>query len=233
MNVDPQRARRVRRADPGHRRRGVSYPPEPWHLRGQLHLTAWRVPVEDLPALPPGVLPVQLGGSALVGTAWAIYEPGGVLSYRELLAVVLVRAGARPQVSITHAWVDSEASLHGGRELWGIPKELASFRINGPEYTAYTQAHELIARGRVRGGAVLPGRWPAGCTVAQQLTGELAQMPARSTSRLRLIGSRWEFAAAGPLAWLTAARPLGGISLLDFVLRFGPRRGFGRVSSAR
>lgn len=210
----------------------MSYPPEPWHLRGQLHLTAWRLPVDELPALPPGVLPVQLGRSALVGTAWAIYEPGGVLSYRELLAAVLVRAGARPQVSITHVWVDSEASLRGGRELWGIPKELASFRIDGEGYTAYTPDGELIARGTVRGGAVLPGRWPAGCTVAQQLTGELALTPARCMSGLRLIGSRWEFATTGPLAWLTAARPLGSISLHDFVLRFGPRRDLGPPSSA-
>ena len=211
----------------------MSYPPEPWQLRGQLHLTAWRVPVDDLPALPPGVLPVQLGRSGLVGTAWAIYEPGGVLSYRELLAAVLVRAGARPRVSITHVWVDSEASLRGGRELWGIPKELASFRIEGAGYTAYTPAGELIARATVRGGAVLPGRWPAACTVAQQLAGELAQTPARSTSRLCLIGSCWEFATEGPLAWLTAARPLGGVSLLDFALRFGPRRELGPASNAR
>ena len=205
----------------------MSYPPEPWHLRGQLHLTAWRLPVDDLLALPPGVLPVQLGRSGLVGTAWAIYEPGGVLSYRELLAAVLVRAGARPQVSITHVWVDSEASLRGGRELWGIPKKLASFRIDGGVYTAYTQAGELIARGTVRGGTVLPGRWPAACTVAQQLAGKLARTPARSTSRLRLIASRWEFATEGPLAWLTAARSLGSVSLLDFALRFGSRRGVG------
>ncbi len=205
----------------------MSYPREPWHLRGQLHLTAWRLPVDDLPVLPPRVLPVQLGRSALVGTAWVIYEPGGVLSCRELLAAVLVRAGARPQVSITHVWVDSEASLRGGRELWGMPKELASFRIDGAEYTAHTRAGELIARGTVRGGAVLPGRWPAVCTVAQQLAGQLAQTPARSTSRLRLIGIRWEFAPAGPLAWLTSARPLGSVSLLDFALRFGSRRGAG------
>lgn len=211
----------------------MSYPPEPWHLRGQLHLTAWRVSVDDLPALPPGVLPVRLGRSALVGTAWAIYEPGGVLSYRELLAAVLVHAGARPRVSITHAWVDSEASLRGGRELWGIPKELASFQIEGAEYTAHTQGGEPIACGTVRGGAVLPGRWPAGCTAAQQLAGELAQTPARSRSGLRLVGSRWEFATAGPLAWLTAARPLGSIFLLDFALRFGPRRDLGSASSAR
>jgi hypothetical protein len=38
---------------------------------------------------------VRAGGIALVVTAWAIYEPCGVLSYRELLLAVLARRGAR------------------------------------------------------------------------------------------------------------------------------------------
>jgi len=76
------------------------------------------------------VRPVTIGGHGLVGTAWVEYEPGGVLQYRELLSAVLIRHRARPGVSIVDIWVESPASRDGGRELWGIPKELAELDPN-------------------------------------------------------------------------------------------------------
>ncbi|MGH4022257.1 MAG: acetoacetate decarboxylase family protein [Pseudonocardiaceae bacterium] len=202
----------------------TGYPPEPWDLRGQLHLTVWRVGLAALPALPDGLRPVRLGRTALVGTAWVIYEPGGVLSYRELLVAVLVRHRGRPMVSITDIWVDSEASLRGGRELWGIPKELASFAVDRGTCTARDERGAPVARGSVRPAGAVPGRWPIGYMVAQQLAGQLALTPVRSVAGLRLVRTTWSFAPDGPLAWLRGARPLLSVSLRDFVLRFGPRR---------
>ncbi|MDQ4032461.1 MAG: acetoacetate decarboxylase family protein, partial [Actinomycetota bacterium] len=147
----------------------VSCPPEPWDLRGQMHLTVWRMPLADLPALPPGLAPVRLGGHALVGTAWVDYEPGGVLTYRELLVAVLVWHGTRLRVSITDIWVDSVSSLRGGRELWGIPKEPAKFDFAGTRYAANTPDGAAIARGTVTPRTGLPGRWPARYTVVQDV----------------------------------------------------------------
>lgn len=204
-----------------------AYPPEPWRLRGQLHLTVWRVDADALPALPVGLRPVRLIATALVGTAWVHYEPGGVLSYRELLAAVLVHRGGRPMVSITDIWVDSEASLRGGRELWGIPKHLATFDVEraGPSqrWSAETPDGAPVAHGTVTARATLPGCWPAGYTVAQQLAGGLAVTPVRSRSAIQPARSTWEFAPGGPLRWLRTARPLLSVSLRDFDLRFGPR----------
>ncbi len=203
----------------------MTYPPEPWDLRGRLHLTVWHVPVTALPALPPGVRPVRLGAAALVGTAWVDYRPGGVLSYQELLAAVLVRGrGAHPEVSITNIWVDSDASRRGGRALWGIPKQLAIFDFDGPRFAATQPGGAPIAHGTVRPGVAVPGRWPARYTVVQASEGALARTPVRSTAGLRHARARWEFAADGPLGWLAAARPLVSVSLADFRLRFGPRR---------
>lgn len=88
----------------------TGYPPEPWELRGQMHLTAWRVPLSRLPRLSVGLRPVRAGGAALVATAWVIYEPGGVLSYRELL-VAVCRAPGRPTA------VDDHRHLGGQRPL--------------------------------------------------------------------------------------------------------------------
>jgi hypothetical protein len=60
-----------------------------------LHASVWRVPVAGLPAtFPPGVRPSLWFGRATLVTAWVTYEPGSVLDYRELMAVVRVRLTA-------------------------------------------------------------------------------------------------------------------------------------------
>jgi hypothetical protein len=199
----------------------TGYPPEPWRLRGQMHLTAWAVPAGSLPRLSAGLEPGQAGGTALVVTAWVIYEPGGMLSYRELLVAVLAHRGKRPLVTITDIWVDSVASLHGGRELWGIPKQWASFHIDGAICEAVDDHGEPIASAAVRPISALPGRWRAGYTVAQQRAGELMLIPVRCAAGVRLIQLSWEFASGGSLGWLVGARPILSMSLRDFTLRFG------------
>ena len=201
----------------------TGYPPEPWELRGQLHLTVWRVPLAHLPRLSAGLKPVRAGGAAVVATSWVIYEPGGVLSYRELLVAVLAHRGGRPLVTITDIWVDSTPSLHGGRELWGIPKQRASFHIDGATCAALDADGELIARCAVRPIGALPGRCRGRCTVAQQRAGELMFIPVRCSSRVRLIQISWNFAPGGPLEWLADARPAFSASLRDFTLCFGRR----------
>lgn len=199
----------------------IRYPPEPWELRGQMHLTAWLVPAARLPRLSAGLQPVRAGGTALVVTAWVIYEPGGVLFYRELLVAVLVHRSTRPLATITDIWVDSAPSLHGGRKLWGIPKQWASFHIDGATCAATDADGELIASAAVRPIGVLPGRWRGGYTLAQQRASELILIPVRSRSGVRLIRISWAFAPGGPLGWLAGARPIFSMSLRDFTVRFG------------
>ena len=52
----------------------------------------------------------------------------GTLRYREL--IVFSHATPRGMV-VTHIYVDDEQSLRGGREIWGLPKELASSTTTG------------------------------------------------------------------------------------------------------
>jgi len=198
------------------------YPPEPWELHGQLHTSVFLVPLPAVPRdeVPPGWRPVRLGRFAVVGTAWVSYEPGGVLSYRELMATVLVRNGLRLAPTIVRIWVDSEASRDGGRALWGIPKELADFDFRGPDFAASTGT-DPIAVGTVRPLAWLPRRWPLRFRVAQTVAGTARVTRVRSRSRLGL--SRGTFAADrhGPLAFLAGRRPLLTLSVGDFRMLFG------------
>src|ERR1700712_2340419 len=109
---------------------GVSYPPAPWHLRGAAYISLWQVRASHLPeaCLSRDVPPLTVLGRVLVGTAFAVYEPHGILAYNELLLAVQVRRGAL-SVSVPCIWVDHPASVAGARALWSIPKQEAAFEF--------------------------------------------------------------------------------------------------------
>ncbi|BBH71390.1 acetoacetate decarboxylase [Actinoplanes sp. OR16] len=205
------------------------YPPEPWHLRGQMYLSVFLVPRRRLPQLPPvldaAVRPITIAGRVAVGAAWVHYEPGGVLHYRELLSAVLVHERGRPRVSITDIWVDSVASREGGRRLWGIPKELAEFTIDAetePLVDASASAgEEPLASALVRLKGRLPGRFPLGFTVAQALGESVRRTPVRGRSGLRTATAAWRPDPAGPLGYLAGRRPVLSLAITDFWLTFG------------
>jgi acetoacetate decarboxylase len=106
----------------------VSFPPPPWRLAGELLI---------VPAL---VRPRALGGVML-----ADYR-AGTLRYSEL--IVFSRATTRGMV-VSHIYVDSPESLRGGREVWGLPKELAEFELTRRTFTV-RQAGALLLRARIR-----------------------------------------------------------------------------------
>ena len=197
------------------------YPPEPWDLRGQLYASAFLVPADTISVdLPPGCSLVRLGGRAVVGAIWVSYEPGGVLSYRELMTTVLVRRGVRVLPTITHIWVDSETSRDGGRALWGIPKGLASFVFDGDHFAARDDAGPL-ARGTVRARRALPVRLPVRFKVVQWLDGRAKVSPVRSTAAVSLAQGRFEADPSGPLAFMSGRTPLASFALGDFRMSFG------------
>jgi hypothetical protein len=211
----------------------VSYPAEPWNLSGQMHVSIWSLPAAQLPRLPDGlaaaVRPVTVGGRGLVGTAWVEYGPGGVLQYRELLSAVLVRQHARPRVSIVDIWVDSPASRDGGRDLWGIPKELAELEIKPSATTGGTGG--LTARARTVTGAIAetlispgprcPGRWPTRLSVIQLLRQQVKVTPVRGWASIQRSRATWQVTPGGPLAYLSGRRPLLTVTLRDFRMVFG------------
>ncbi len=210
----------------------TAYPPEPWHLGGTMHVSLWRVPVGSLPASfeaarPAEARPVVVGGSALVGTAFVAYEPGSVLVYDELLCATLTWYRGRPRVTISDIWVDSPASVAGGRELWGIPKHLASFtrEPHGRHVTltAHRDGREL-ARVTVTPGVRLPGSWPLPMPTAQHLDGRDHDSRVRSFGALATCRTTWVFPPDGPLGFLAGRRPVGSARLEELALAFGTAR---------
>ncbi|MGW0965091.1 acetoacetate decarboxylase family protein [Streptomyces sp. NPDC002516] len=201
----------------------TSYPEEPWRLAGQMYLSLWLVPVRELPRVADGTRPVTVAGRGAVGAAWVLYENDSVLHYNELLRAVLVRDGHRPRVCITDIWVDNTASMTGGRELWGIPKELADFDIDrtaGLRAGAATEK-DVLATAAFEPGRRIPGRWPLTYRVAQTLDGALKTSSVRSRSTVRTARAHWIAQESSPLGELSRRRPLLSLALNDFAIRFG------------
>ncbi|MGV9704735.1 acetoacetate decarboxylase family protein [Streptomyces sp. NPDC003483] len=201
----------------------TGYPREPWRLAGQMYLSVWLVTRHALPQVPHGTRPVTVAGRGVVGAAWVVYENDSVLSYNELLRAVLVRVGTRPRVCITDIWVDSEISMAGGRELWGIPKEMATFRLDRADglRASAGSGDGPVAGAAFRPGRGLPGRWPLSYRVAQTLSGRLKTSPVRSRAGLSLARADWTVADSGPLRALGLSRPVLSLQLSDFRIRFG------------
>src|SRR5687767_10479676 len=91
----------------------ADYPPAPWRMHGSLWLTAFRLRSDVDERHPAGTY----------GVALVDYVEPSPLTYGELLVARTTRTedGARA-VTITDIWVDSPASMAGGRALWAIPK---------------------------------------------------------------------------------------------------------------
>ncbi len=207
----------------------TEHPPAPWFLAGRLTLSAWLVPLSQLPPVEvPGWRPVTLAGRAVAGTALARYSAPGVLGYDELMLTVLVRRGLRLAPTVVRIWVDSEASLVGGRALFAVPKERATFRGHVVAAGA-TALAEVTSTPRMR----LPGRWPLRFSLAQPRDGRAVVSPVRARARLSLARVRWRPGAAGALAPLRGRRPLAGLELGELRMAFGgPPRPVGAALSA-
>ncbi|MFI6984884.1 acetoacetate decarboxylase family protein [Embleya sp. NPDC050154] len=167
---------------------------------------------------------MTIAGRRLVAAAWVVYEPGGVLAYREFLVAMLVREGLRPRACIRDIWVDHTIARDGGRALWGIPKEMA--RIDIRQYTdggvnARAETAHCLARAEFTPRLTVPRRWTLAGRIVQTLDGRAKRSRARVRTGLRIASARWEFPLDGPLAALSGRRPLVSLSLRDFRLRFG------------
>ncbi len=106
------------------------YPSAPWTLYGRALQTLQLVEIEQArPLIPPELQIISVWpGKTIGGVYLASYGPGSVLEYNELIVVpALVNYSGKIGFWISHIYVDNPDSVAGGREIWGLPKELAEF----------------------------------------------------------------------------------------------------------
>lgn len=202
----------------------AAYPAAPWQMVGQMWLSLFRLREPHDALRPAGVY----------GVAFVSYEPGSPLTYSELLVARPIPApsGKGRRVTITDIWVDSPASVAGGRELWAIPKGLCDFELEsshrGPlastDWSAsfgrrpiasasFTDVSRAMLRAPLKGKTWQPGIDDTdGEDRAALMVGSAKALPCRG---------RWDFASDGPLGWLRPARQLASVRMADFRLSFG------------
>ncbi|MFH8347820.1 acetoacetate decarboxylase family protein [Streptomyces sp. NPDC018045] len=152
------------------------YPPPPWHLKGDLWGGLFAA--ESAPAPPPDLSPLTRRSLAV----FVIRYREGTLGYDELIVGTAARRGRRIGVYVHWIWVDDERSLRGGRRIWGVPKDLAEFRWDGPRVRV-TDAQGLVAALRLSAkGPSLP-RLPLPMTGFGTLDGARTVLTARVTAR--------------------------------------------------
>ncbi|WP_036485474.1 acetoacetate decarboxylase family protein [Myxosarcina sp. GI1] len=108
----------------------MNYPSPPWKLKGSAIQSLNLIDVDKARLhIPPELDIISiLPGKTLGGIYISAYKTGSVLQYNELIVVAgLTRHGNKIGAWISHIYVDSETSVAGGREIWGLPKEMAEF----------------------------------------------------------------------------------------------------------
>lgn len=196
-----------------------TYPAAPWHMHGQLWMSLVRVPepVDDL--RPAGTY----------GIAVVDYQQPSPLTYGELLVGRVVKSPVKG-VTITDIWVDSPASVAGGRAIWAIPKDLCSFTgtssRKGP-LTRSTWQMALpdgteIARARFSDLSRLAPRTPFKGVTWQPGIAETdfedRSSPLRGSARALAARGHWDVNPHGPLGWLAGLPTLASFRMVDFAM---------------
>ncbi|PSB53549.1 acetoacetate decarboxylase [filamentous cyanobacterium Phorm 6] len=110
------------------------YPPAPWNLQGYAVQTLQLIDVARVRPLVPSELEIVsvLPGKTLGGVYISSYGLGSVMEYNELIVVsAIANYAGKWGAWISHIYVDNPNSVAGGREIWGLPKELAQFSWEG------------------------------------------------------------------------------------------------------
>jgi hypothetical protein len=177
------------------------------------------MPIARARAVVPADLDIVsvLPGMTLGAIAVARYTEGSILTYSELLVVpALVRSGGKTGGWISHIYVDDETSLEGGRSIWGLPKELATFdwetqsEPRGPNSTLLrvSQHGKLILDfwAAPRGFAV-PASYDL--PVISVVGGRPTQWKASLTARAQVASFHMEIPPEAPFAGLRPQSLLG------------------------
>ena len=106
------------------------HPPAPWRLKGPAVIVFGTMRAARAQRRLPA--PIRLVRLPVVGAVTALvladYREGSTLQYAELACLVGPAVGGRvPGGWVETMLVDRDASRAGGRAIWNLPKELASF----------------------------------------------------------------------------------------------------------
>ncbi|OLP15495.1 acetoacetate decarboxylase [Leptolyngbya sp. 'hensonii'] len=199
------------------------YPAAPWTLKGYgVQSLYWVRCDRARPFIPPELQPVEVWPGWTIGTVYlAHYGAGSTLEYNELIVVAgMVRLGKRLGAWISHIYVDHPDSVAGGREIWGLPKELAQFTWESGQCTV-RQGDRLLCRLSYQQPFYL---WQQSLKVPSfgNLQGSLLWFEGQAQFRLGLTWAQLEIPEASPFFDLHLGSPVMTLQMADLNLLASP-----------
>ncbi|RAM51026.1 MAG: acetoacetate decarboxylase [Hapalosiphonaceae cyanobacterium JJU2] len=187
----------------------MSYPAAPWTLKGYALLTSHLLDVNRVRHLIPKELEIKTiwPGKTLGGVYLFYYSSESVLEYSELI-VVSATVSYQGKIGgwVSHIYVDNPDSVAGGREIWGLPKELANFAWENNNSVTVHQGDRTLCSLKSNQPWFT---WPqifSGSSFST-MSSDLLLFAAELESRLSLVGSKLEVPAESPFAEISLGQP--------------------------
>ncbi|MEH2291024.1 acetoacetate decarboxylase family protein [Nostoc sp.] len=187
----------------------MPYPQAPWTLQGYAIQTLHLVNIDQVRPLIPLELEIisVWPGKTLASVYLSNYGSGSVLEYSELIVVpALINYQRKIGAWISHIYVDNADSVAGGREIWGLPKELAKFTWEQGKYVTVHQENRKLCSLKYNQQS-LAWRQRLSASSFSAKGADLLRFPAEFESLLGLIGSKLEIPAESPFSGIGWGQP--------------------------
>lgn len=189
----------------------MSYPIAPWTLKGYAVQTVQLVDIErSRPLIPQELEIVSVWpGKTIGGIYLSSYKFGSTLEYSELIVVAgLVSYSGKIGSWISHIYVDNSDSVAGGREIWGLPKELAEFTwLSGKESSVTVRQgnQELCSLTYTKPSLALP--LSLALPSFSSSVSDLLLFKGDFASRMGLVSGKLQIPTDSPFASLNLGQP--------------------------
>jgi acetoacetate decarboxylase len=213
----------------------MSYPPSPWYLQGKAILTVNLLDIATARSFVPPELEIVaiLPGKTLGGVYLSTYESGSVLEYNELIVTCgLTRYQGQTSSWISHIYVDNATSVAGGREIWGLPKEMADFSWTNNNVTVSQGDRELCSLKYQRNWLNLATWWKPQFSAGSfgGLNTDLLQFNNQFAAEISLLSSNLTIPTSSPFASLQLGQPWLTINMDQLNLTAGSPQVIGQKS---
>lgn len=187
----------------------MPYPQAPWILKGYAIQTLHLVNIDLVRPLIPLELEIisVWPDKTLASVYLSNYGSGSALEYSELIiAPALVNYQRKIGGWISHIYVDNADSVAGGREIWGLPKEIAEFTWEEGEHVTVHQGNQKLCSFKYNRQS-LAWRQELSASCFSVKGADLLIFPTKFESVLGLIGSNLKIPTESPFSGIGLGQP--------------------------
>jgi acetoacetate decarboxylase len=214
----------------------MSHPSAPWQLLGSAVTASYLIDTEIAQQFIPSSLDIVsiLPGKTVANIYLSKYDERSTLQYHELIvAPGLVKFEGKFGAWISHIYVDNLDSVAGGKNIWGLPKQMADFSWNERQI-AVSQGDLPLCRAEI-GSSGLPlspfGKYQLSGDAFGGLERDLLLFKNEFAAWLKWIDLRVEIDPVSPFSSLNLRRPLLSLYFNDLHLIANPPKVIGRSTT--